>query len=176
MSFIKNKKESKLIEGLIEAELEPFRDNRGDIWTLYDQDDWSLEFVEDKISISKKNVLRGLHGDSLVCKLIGCLNGSLFLAVADARKSSSTYGNVQTFVLDEKIPKSILVPAGCLNGHLSLSKQCVFWYKWSSHYDGPENQTTVKWNDEDLNIDWPCKEPILSERDKNGVLFKGIEL
>ncbi len=176
MSFIKNRKELSSIEGLIEVELEPYEDNRGYIWTLYNQKDWFIKFVEDKISISKKRVLRGLHGDSLTHKLIGCLSGSFFLVVVDARKNSNTYGNIQTFTLDEKTPRLILIPAGCLNGHQCLTNQCIFWYKWSKNYNGPESQVTCIWNDKDLNIKWPLDNPILSDRDTNGVEFERITI
>jgi dTDP-4-dehydrorhamnose 3,5-epimerase len=176
VSFLKNKQESTRIKGLSTAELCPFEDNRGHIWTLFDQNDWHTGFVEDKLSISSKNVLRGLHGDKTTDKLISCLAGSFFLAVVDARLQSPTYGNIEVFVVDDKNPKLIFVPAGCLNGHLCLTKQCIFWYKWSEHYKDPENQVTCKWNDEQLNIDWPCKEPILSKRDSSGIDFEKIKL
>ena len=176
ISFLKKKKKSKLIEGLIVAELDTFRDVRGEIWTLFNKEDWKTEFLEDKISISNKNVLRGLHGDKTTWKLIGCLGGSFFLTVVDARENSATYGNVETFILDSQTPKLILVPSGCLNGHLCLSEQCIFWYKWSDYYKGPEKQVTIKWNDKDLNINWPCEKPIISERDMEGLNFKGLKL
>jgi dTDP-4-dehydrorhamnose 3,5-epimerase len=176
MSFLKNKRESEVINDLIIAELDPYEDKRGHIWTLFDQDDWNTNFVEDKLSISSKNILRGLHGDKTTDKLISCLSGSFFLVIVDARHQSPTYGNIETFIIDDKKPKLIFVPAGCLNGHLCLTKQCIFWYKWSKHYEGPENQVTCKWNDKKLNIEWPCNEPILSERDNNGTNFERIEL
>ena len=176
MSYLKNKKESKLIENLIVVELDPFEDGRGQIWTLFNKEDWDTKFVEDKISISRKNVLRGLHGDKTTWKLIGCLGGSFFLAVTDAREGSVTYGNTETFILDAQTPKLVLVPAGCLNGHLCLTEQCIFWYKWSDYYNGPENQVTIKWDDKDLNINWPCNNPIISERDMEGSNFKGLTL
>ena len=175
MSFYKTRKKSKEIKDLQTIELEPFFDYRGEIRTLFDQDDWEQTFVEDKVSISHKNVLRGLHGDDNTHKLISCLGGSFFLAVADARIDSKTFGNIETFILDDSNPKLIFVPAGCLNGHLSLTDRCVFWYKWSEKYKEPEKQVTCMWNDEKLNIPWPCQKPILSERDKNGTKFKGIK-
>ena len=176
MSFLKNKKCSNQINGLVETELDPYHDNRGEIWTLFNHRDWPAQFLEDKISISCKNVLRGLHGDHTTHKLISCLSGEFYLAVADARPSSPTYGNIETFIVSSNQPKLIFVPAGCLNGHLSLTKQCIFWYKWSENYKGPQNQVTCKCNDKKLNINWPCTDPILSERDKNGLNFEEIKL
>ena len=176
MSFLKNKKQSNIISNLIIADLDPYYDERGAIWTLFDQKDWDTAFLEDKLSISSENVLRGLHGDKSTHKLISCLSGKFFLVIADAREDSDTYGNVVSLIIDSESPKTIFVPAGCLNGHLSLTKQCIFWYKWSENYRGPESQVTCKWDDKKLDIDWPCKNPILSERDKNGLDFEEIKL
>jgi dTDP-4-dehydrorhamnose 3,5-epimerase len=172
----KNKEESQTIKDLVVADLDPFEDDRGQIWTLYNTQDWNMRFVEDKISISTHNVLRGLHGDKTTWKLIGCLNGSFFLAVVDGRENSPTYGNIETFTLSAQKPQLILVPAGCLNGHLCLTDQCIFWYKWSEYYNGPKNQVTIRWDDKDININWPYSNPIISERDTNGIDFKGLKL
>jgi dTDP-4-dehydrorhamnose 3,5-epimerase len=173
--FIK-KIDSFEIEDLKLITLSEYHDHRGSIRTIYSEDKMFPKFVEDKISLSKKNVLRGLHGDSLTNKLISCLYGSLTLVVVDARIDSKSYGKVQKFDLSKNIGQLVYVPAGCLNGHICTSEECIFWYKWSEHYSGPEKQVTIKWDDPELKIDWPCKDPVLSERDKNGVAFKGIKL
>ena len=68
------------------------------------------------------------------------------------------------------------MPEGVLNAHLCLSDRCVFHYKWSQKYTGPENQVTVAWNDPDVGIDWLIKDPILSERDKVGKSLKEAQL
>ena len=129
------------------------------------------KFVEDKISFSKKSVLRGLHGDEETYKLISCIYGDIFLAIADMRVDNRTLKHTKTFYLSDKKPTMILVPPGCVNGHLCLSKECIFFYKWSKKYTGPEEQITVRWNDPSLNIPWPIEDPILSERDRNAALI-----
>jgi dTDP-4-dehydrorhamnose 3,5-epimerase len=159
------------IKGLLEIELDPFCDERGEIWSLHETCNIFPTFVEDKVTISKKNVLRGLHGDNETDKLICCLSGEILLSVVDYRKGSSTFGAFECFKLSSKAPKIIFVPAGCLNGHLCLSEECVFFYKWSKKYDGPENQFTIKWNDPTINIPWPIENPILSKRDQEGNLL-----
>jgi len=63
------------------------------------------------------------------------------------------------------------VPAGFLNGHLCLSKKCLFFYKWSEKYSGPENQISIKWDDPTLNIEWPVNNPILSARDQEALFI-----
>mgnify|MGYP003150966957 FL=1 len=153
------------IDGLLEIHLDPFYDTRGEIWSIYEECDLFPNFVEDKVTISNKGVLRGLHGDFRTDKLITCLHGELFLAVADMRKDSPQYKKSVTFKLSQEQPKMILVPAGCLNGHLCISEKCIFFYKWSKKYSNPEDQITVRWNDDDLKINWPIQEPILSDRD-----------
>lgn len=168
--IIKNTK----IKDLEVLRLDTFHDYRGEIWTVYSEEYCDTKFVADKISISNFGVLRGFHGDSNTAKLITCLSGQFQLCVADARKKSETYGNIETFFLDTQDPTVVLVPAGCINAHLSLSDKCVFYYKWSEVYQGPEKQVTVAWDDPDLNFEWAVQNPILSERDQRGILFKNI--
>lgn len=176
MSFVKSRTKSELINGVEIVELDPFYDERGEIWTLFEQQNWETKFVEDKISVSYKGVIRGLHGDSYISKLISCLSGSLFLSVVDARRDSPTYGAIEEFILNEKSPRLVFVPFGCLNGHQCLTEKCIFWYKWSDNYNGADNQATCRWNDETLKINWPIKNPILSNRDLNGKDFNQIML
>jgi len=174
--FVKETKRHHEIEELKELFLDYQSDPRGEIWPVFSESDFLPLFKEDKISISKKNVLRGLHGDSKTDKLITCVHGEIQLAVADMRKDSPTHGNCLMFHLTDETPKSIFVPAGCVNGHLCLSEKCVFYYKWSEKYSGPLEQITIKWNDEKFNFSWLNKEPILSERDLNGINSKGVYL
>jgi dTDP-4-dehydrorhamnose 3,5-epimerase len=176
MEIIKERKQSRKIKGLEKIKLDTFQDYRGEIWTVYSKEYSDDSFVADKISISRFGVLRGFHGDSYTTKMISCLNGQFQLAVADLRKGSSTYGNTETFLLTDEEPAVVIVPAGCINAHLSLSDKCLFYYKWSEEYRGPEAQVTVAWNDPGLNINWAIQNPILSERDKKGIKFEGVTL
>ena len=68
------------------------------------------------------------------------------------------------------------MPPGCVNSHLCLSEKCVFYYKWSEQYRGPDHQVTISWDDPDIGVEWAIQDPILSERDKNGTSYKGIYL
>ena len=167
---------SPVIDGLTVIKLDTFQDYRGEIWTVYSEEFTNLNFIADKITKSRFGVLRGFHGDSHTAKLITCLSGQFQFAVVDLRKDSKTYGNKQTFLVSDYEPKIIIVPAGCVNAHLCLSDKCVFYYKWSEQYAGPEGQVTIAWDDPEIGINWAIKNPILSERDKNGVPYKGITL
>lgn len=141
---------------------------RGEITTLYNHENYSFPFLEDKISVSYRNVLRGLHGDSVTHKLLGCLHGAVYFVMADARPESPTFGKWESMGLNDKNRSLVLIPPGVYNAHLCLTDKCTFWYKLSTPYSGPENQKTIRWDDGELNIDWPIDNPILSLRDRYG--------
>tara|TARA_Y100000592_G_scaffold73504_1_gene114492 strand:+ start:9927 stop:10424 length:498 start_codon:yes stop_codon:yes gene_type:complete len=165
-----------MIEGVEIFEPDVFTDFRGDYWTTWKDNEFPypkfggpyLKFNHDKVSTSKKNVLRGIHGDFKSHKLITCLYGELFFILVDNRKNSKTYLQHQSMILDDRKRKLVLIPPGVGNGFLVLSKDSVFSYKWA--YDGSypdvEDQFSIKWNDKRLNIDWPIANPILQQRDK----------
>jgi len=176
MKIVKEITKSEKIKDLLSIKLDTFQDYRGEIWTVYSEEYTDLKFVADKITISRFGVLRGLHGDPHTAKLIACLSGQIQLAILDLRKDSETYGNVETFLISDYDPTVVIVPAGCVNAHLCLSDKCVFYYKWSEHYKGPDEQVTIAWDDPELDIDWVIDNPILSERDKNGISYKGVFL
>ena len=159
-----------------------------------------ITFLQDDISTSKHGVLRGLHGDYKTWKLIQCLKGEIFVAVVDFRmkpkgykgrkpydqeelfydksriiECGSTWGNIETFILNDKNRNQLLIPPGCANGHQVISAEdCIFSYKQSTLYEGADKQFTLLWNDEVLNINWPIKDPILSSRDSNGLTMQNI--
>ena len=176
MNVIKEKAESSSIKDLFHIKLDTFEDFRGEIWTIHSKEHTDINFVADKVTISNFSVLRGFHGDPYTAKLITCLAGRFQLSVVDLRRDSETYGNAETYVISDKNPSVVIVPAGCVNAHLCLSDRCVFYYKWSEEYKGPEHQVTVAWDDPKIKVYWPIKNPILSDRDKNGTPYKGIYL
>ncbi len=144
-------------------------DERGSIWTTWKKDEWKdLDFNHDKFSISKKNVLRGLHGDIKSWKLVTCVFGEVFQVVVDTRPESKNYLKWESWKLSDENRKQILIPPNFANGFLCLSEKCVYHYKYSysGEYNDVENQFTMKWNDPQIGIKWPIKEPILSKRDK----------
>lgn len=145
-----------------------FEDYRGELYTVFDQEDWNVTFNHDKVSVSRQNVLRGLHGDKKSTKLISCLHGAVYLVVVDNRPESPNYLKWDSVILTEHNKKSVLVPPMFANGHLVLSDTAVFFYKWSYPGDYPDvdEQFTVKWNDERIGINWPINNPILSKRDR----------
>lgn len=119
----------------------------------------------DSVSVSRKNVLRGVHGDDNTYKLISCLYGSIYLLVVDNRPWSPQYKEWTSFTLSQANAKQVLVPPGFGNGHLVMSDEAVFHYKWSEYYDR-DAQFSIKWNDPEYDFWWPVSKPILSMRDR----------
>lgn len=146
-----------------------FTDNRGSNIELYDPNNYSelgVSFVFDTMSKSYFKVLRGLHGDFKTWKLIQCIHGTIFFTIVDIRPDSPTYLKHQNLYLSGNAITQVLIPPGCLNGHLCLSEQCIFLYKMSNTYsDYAKDQIKKKWNSNEFNIDWPIKDPILSKDD-----------
>tara|TARA_R110000824_G_scaffold139026_2_gene303976 strand:- start:694 stop:1176 length:483 start_codon:yes stop_codon:yes gene_type:complete len=143
-------------------------DYRGDLWTTWKQGELPLNFNHDKVSTSRQNVLRGIHGDFKSWKLVSCLYGEIYFVVVDNRKDSDTYLQWDFTVLNDKSREMVLVPPGFGNGFVVLSRDSVFHYKWSyeGNYPDVDDQFTLFWNDPKIKINWPIESPILSQRDK----------
>jgi dTDP-4-dehydrorhamnose 3,5-epimerase len=161
------------LEGVKIIKIQPFKDFRGEYVELYNEKLYKqagikIKFVEDDISISKKNVLRGIHGYlEKNWRLVSCLYGKLYLVVVSCNEKSKNFGKWQAFILSDKKRKQILVPPGYGMAYLALSDLVIFHYKQSEYYD-PKKQFTYKWDDPRFKIKWPIKNPILSERDRLG--------
>jgi dTDP-4-dehydrorhamnose 3,5-epimerase len=169
------KVENTNLDEVLLIKLDGFEDHRGEYLELYNEEIYKshgidINFMEDDISISNKGVIKGIHGDSFTWKLISCLHGKFYLIVINYDKESESFGKWEAFVLSDRNKYQVLVPPKHGNGHLCLSKKSIFYYKQSSYYD-PLRQFTIKWNDPELNIWWPIKDPILSQRDEVGRLI-----
>ena len=146
-----------------------FEDYRGELYTIFNQDEHQLVFNHDKVAVSRQHVLRGIHGDAKATKLITCLSGEIYLVVVDNRPESPNYLKWDSIILNENNKRQVLVPPGFGNGHLVLSNKAVFFYKWSyeGEYPDVKDQFSLNLKDPRINIHWPIDNPILSERDKN---------
>ena len=146
-----------------------FEDFRGSYVEIYNEKlfkDAGLtqNFIQDDISTSYSNVLRGIHGDSKTWKLVSCLKGSFYLVVVNNDSSSAEFGKWEGFTLSEVNRRQVLIPPKFGNGHLVLSESAIFHYKQTTDYDRG-GQFTLMWNDPKFNIWWPTSNPILSRRD-----------
>ena len=165
---------SDILDEVIFIYPDKYEDNRGVIYTSFLKERMSElipidhNFIHDKFAISKKDVLRGIHGDEKSWKLITCVSGRIFQVIVDCRKKSSNYLKFDSIIIDSNKPCSVLIPPGFGNAFQVLSNKAVYHYKlaYRGEYLDAKDQFTVKWNDSRLNIPWPNPKPILSNRDK----------
>lgn len=132
------------------------------------------EFVQDNLSVSRAGVLRGLHGDPQMSKLVYVLNGEVFDVIVDARKGSPTFGQWEGVYLKADEHTQLYIPAGFLHGFLALTDNVIFCYKQSAEY-APQREIGVLWNDPDLAIEWPLTQPpVISAKDQANALFRDV--
>lgn len=159
------------LEGVLLIKPFVFEDHRGEYVETYNEQLYKdngidVKFIQDDISVSSRNVLRGIHGDDQTWKLVSCLYGKFYLVVVNCDKQSKDFGKWQAFVLSDKNRLQVLIPPKYGNAHLVLSSLSIFHYKQSKYYDRAR-QFTYKWDDRQLNIWWPINNPILSQRDES---------
>ena len=156
-----------------------YTDERGVFFEAWNKEKFNkmnldINFKQDNISISKKNVLRGLHiqlAPKSQLKLAQVIQGKALDVIIDLRKESPTFGKHEKFLLDSKKRQIIHIPEGCAHGFLSLENDTIFSYKCNKNYR-PNKEITINWNDPDLCIDWKIKNPIISQKDKKGISLK----
>jgi len=158
------------LDGVLTIQPYVFEDFRGEFVETYNDKIYrdtgiDIDWVQDDISISSRNVLRGIHGDGVTYKLLSCLHGKLYFVVVNCDTESQDFGKWQSFVLSDVTRMQVLVPPKFGNAYLVMSDEAIFQYKQSSYYNRA-GQFTYKWNDPQLNIWWPIKNPIVSIRDE----------
>lgn len=149
------------------------RDDRGYFFESYNANDFRklglpTNFLQDNQAFSIKGTLRGLHCQLKYPqgKLVRVIQGEVFDVAVDIRRGSPTFGKYVGFNLSGENNKIMYIPEGFAHGYLVLSETAIFQYKCTEIYH-PEDEYGLIWNDNDLNIQWPMKNPILSEKDKN---------
>jgi len=145
-----------------------FEDKRGFLKESFRKDVLKKNFPFDIMSHSKKNVLRGLHFQSKYsqAKLITVTHGKILDVAVDLRKKSKTFGKYFSIEISHEDDFSFFIPENFAHGFLCLSKSCTINYK-CSNYRNPKYEKTLAWNDPVINIKWPVKKPVLSDKDKN---------
>ncbi|HLI97513.1 MAG TPA: dTDP-4-dehydrorhamnose 3,5-epimerase [Candidatus Baltobacteraceae bacterium] len=133
------------------------------------------EFVQDSTSTSLRNVLRGLHADPEMSKLVHVLRGEVFDVIVDGRKDSPAFGRWESVRLTSANHMQLYIPAGCLHGFLVLSQDAIFCYKQSAEY-APQREIGVRWDDPSLAIEWPDlgSLPVVSAKDRGNRLFADV--
>jgi dTDP-4-dehydrorhamnose 3,5-epimerase len=160
------------IPDLILIEPKVFQDKRGFFMESYKYSEFKKAgikdyFVQDNHSYSRKGVIRGLHYQNpprAQGKLIKVITGEIFDVAVDIRKGSPTYGKWEAVILSAENKKMLYIPPGFAHGFCTLSEFAEVLYKSTDEY-APECEAGIIWNDPDININWPIKNPILSEKD-----------
>lgn len=159
-----------------------FEDARGYFFESYNKDVFTkhhihVDFIQDNQSLSHRGVLRGLHFQSppfAQGKLVRVITGAVLDVAVDIRKNSPTYGEHVTIELTEENKTMFYIPPGFAHGFATLRDNTIFSYKCTQTYH-KESEGTVLWNDSDLKIDWQLENPLLSDKDMNGIIFKSFE-
>jgi dTDP-4-dehydrorhamnose 3,5-epimerase len=171
------------LEGMLILEPRIFKDPRGFFLESYNESVMTdlgilARFVQDNHSYSAKNVLRGLHYQirpHVQGKLVRAVTGEIFDVIVDLRRSSPTFGKWDGVTLSGENFKMLWIPPGLAHGFRVVSDSAHVFYKTTDFYH-PECERTLAWNDPELRIDWQCEsEPVISEKDKNGMLFRDTE-
>jgi len=161
---------------------EPHRDARGEFVEVFREHIFreagiDVSFVQDNISKSKKNTLRGLHYQlppSSQVKLVMVPCGTILDVVVDMRQNSPTFKQHYSAVLSEENRHMLYVPTGFAHGFSVLSEEATVYYKCNDYYS-KELERGVRWDDPELNIDWDISDPVLSEKDSKLPLLKDID-
>ena len=125
------------------------------------------KFVFWCMSKSKKNVIRGLHLQKKFRqdKFVSVVKGKIFDVVIDLRKKAKTYGKKYSIILSEKNSTSLFIPAGFAHGFCTMAKENLVFYG-CTNYRSKDDEIGILWNDSELKIKWPIKNPIISQKDR----------
>ncbi|MEE9336682.1 MAG: dTDP-4-dehydrorhamnose 3,5-epimerase [Methylococcaceae bacterium] len=168
------------IPDVLIIEPQVFGDDRGFFFESFNKKKFAevlglnVDFVQDNHSKSVKGVLRGLHYQIKQSqgKLVRVSSGEVFDVAVDLRTSSSTFGKWTGVNLSAANKRQLWVPQGFAHGFIVLSDTAEFLYKTTDYY-APEHERCIRWNDEDLAIDWQYKEePLVSDKDAQGTTFE----
>ncbi len=165
-----------IIEDSYVIEPEVFGDNRGFFLETYNENNYrsivgkDINFVQDNHSFSTYGSLRGLHFqlNQPQGKLVRVTQGEVLDVVVDLRVESPSFLSWYSVILSAENRKQIWIPPGIAHGFLVLSDSADFEYKCSAYY-APDDEYTLLWNDKKIGIDWPIKNPVLSEKDSKGL-------
>lgn len=173
------------IKGIFIIEPRVFSDTRGYFMEAWKKADFEehigkVDFIQDNESKSTYGVLRGLHyqkGGYAQAKLVRVIKGKVLDVAVDIRKSSPTFGQHIMVELSEENKRQFFIPRGFAHGFLVLSDEAVFTYKVDNVY-APQQEAGIRWNDPDLNIQWPInqKDVVTSEKDLNAPPLSAAEL
>jgi dTDP-4-dehydrorhamnose 3,5-epimerase len=169
------------LPGVMIVEPRVFADPRGFFMETYqkarfEEAGLAHEFVQDNQSHSIRGTLRGLHYQIQhpQGKLVRVVRGEVFDVAVDLRRSRPTFGRWIGIYLSEENKRQLYIPPGFAHGFCVISEEADFFYKCTDYYH-PESERTVLWNDAALGIDWPVREPLVSDKDRQGAPLSEAE-
>jgi dTDP-4-dehydrorhamnose 3,5-epimerase len=173
------------IKGVWTLDPKVFNDARGYFFEAWKKEDFEkhigkVDFIQDNESKSSYGVLRGLHyqkGEYSQAKLVRVIKGKVLDVAVDIRKSSPTFGKYVMVELSDENKRQFFIPRGFAHGFLVLSDEAIFTYKVDNAY-APQHEASIRWNDEDINIEWPidAKDVLTSEKDLKACSLKEAEV
>ena len=176
------KVEKTFIPGLLVIEPDFFPDNRGFFFESFNREKYAsfgieLQFIQDNLSKSAKNTVRGLHyqaGEHAQGKLCQVITGAVLDVAVDIRFGSPTFGKHFSVELSGENHKQIWIPPGFAHGFSVLTDEAIFSYKCTAKYDKPSERSII-YNDPVLGIEWKVDSPIVSDKDLKAKTFAEIE-
>ena len=147
-----------------------FKDKRGYFKEIIREEKIKRKFPFLVMSFSKRNVIRGLHLQKIKSqgKFVSVIKGKIFDVAVDLRKNSKTFGQYFQCTLSEKNSKSVFIPPGFAHGFQALEKENYIIYS-CTEYRHSQSEKVIQFNDKELNIKWPSKKMIISEKDNNAM-------
>jgi dTDP-4-dehydrorhamnose 3,5-epimerase len=158
------------LDGLVLLSPKIFLDERGffyESWRLNDYKKYGIQenFVQDNVSASKKNVLRGMHYQENQGQLVTVFQGKIFDVAIDNRPRSKTYKRYFSVILSSEEGRQLYMPPGFAHGFCVLSDVAYVHYKCTRYYD-EKKEGGIIWDDPEVGILWPISNPIISKKDK----------
>lgn len=167
------------IPGLLVLERPIFSDERGFFRELFHKDELEkiagikFDGVQMNHSHSLPGVIRGIHAEKWN-KIIYPVCGEVFIAIVDIRPDSAAFAKVETFLVNDENRIGLFIPNGLANSLcVTGDKPVDYIYLVDAYYDGSDTRA-IAFNDPDLAIDWPIKDPVISERDKSNPKLRDL--
>jgi dTDP-4-dehydrorhamnose 3,5-epimerase len=161
------------IKDVLIIEPKVFEDSRGFFMETYHRNRYKKQgidrpFVQDNLSYSVKDTVRGLHFQVRhpQAKLVQVIAGEIFDVAVDIRKGSPTFGQWIGIHLSDQNKRQVFIPEGFAHGFCVISDAALFSYKCSDFYSA-DDELGILWADPDIAVDWPVTAPIISKKDKH---------
>ena len=168
------------LQGPLLLERDVFADDRGFFLETYSREQYrrvgiDVDFVQDNHSRSRRGTVRALHFQTVPGqpKLVYVVHGRIYDVVVDLRRRSSTFGEWESFELDDAGHRQLYVPIGFAHGFCALTDEVDVVYKVGSYYNAA-TERGIAWDDPDIGIPWPVRDPELSRRDRSNPTLRAV--